>query len=108
MEGSSEIRVCVTPDPALAGELSGETLSERFADRVHELGEGLGQIANDLRDQLDATLKEDGSRGWGLEAVQLTFSLDLQAEAGVVVAKAKTAAGFEASMTWNRRGDRAG
>jgi hypothetical protein len=34
--------------------------------------------------------------------VALTFSLDLEAQAGVVVAKAKTTAGFEVELTWRR------
>jgi hypothetical protein len=32
--------------------------------------------------------------------VELKFSLDLEAEAAVVIAKAKTTAGFEASLSW--------
>jgi hypothetical protein len=104
LEKDSEIRVYVTPDRSRAGNLKkGQPLSERFADRVEELGQGLGEIANDLRDQLDATLADDDRDGWGLEEVQLTFSLSLEAGAGVMVAKASTAAGFEASMTWKRR-----
>jgi hypothetical protein len=103
MERSSEIKVRVIPVPGREGELTGEKLTERFADRVHELGGSLGEIANELRAQLDATLQEDRAVDWRLSQVGLTFSLDLEAEAGVVVAKAKTSAGFEASLTWTRR-----
>jgi hypothetical protein len=103
MGANSEIKVRVTPDPRRAGEASGAQLTERFADRVHELGSSLGAIANDLREELDQTLHEDPETGWRLEEVELTFSLDLEAEAGVVVAKAKTSAGFEAALTWKRK-----
>jgi Trypsin-co-occurring domain 1 len=103
VDGETEILVRVIPDPAQMGNLSGSTLTERFNDRVRELGEGLGQIANDLRDQLDRTLREDQDPGWGLEEVSLSFSLDLEAGAGVVLAKGKASAGFEASMVWKRR-----
>lgn len=103
MTVATEIRVRVVPDPTRAGELAGETLTERFADRVRELGESLGLIANDLRSQLDATLADDEHTGWGLEEIALTFTLDLEAEAGVVIAKAKTAAGFDAELKWKRR-----
>lgn len=102
MSEGSEIHVHVEPDPEFAGEASGGQLVEKFADRVQELGASLGVIANDLRAQLDATLQRDDSDGWGLEEVQLSFSLDLEAEAGVVVAKARTGAGFEAALTWRR------
>ncbi len=103
MEGSGEILVRVAPDPSRSGELSGGKLTERFADRVAELGEGLGTIANDLRDQLDRTLDDERDDSWGLEEVALSFSVDLEAGAGVVLAQAKTTAGFEASLTWKRR-----
>lgn len=102
MQPTSEIKVRVAPDPTRLGELRGEALTERFADRVQELGASLGRIANDLRAQLDATLVEERGAGWRLDEVGLTFSLDLEAEAGVVVAKAKTSAGFEAALTWKR------
>ncbi len=101
----SQIHVYVEPGPEYAGEV-GVPLTELFAERVRDLGQGLGEIANDLRSQLDAALHEDDRAEWGLEEVQLSFSLDLQASAGVVVAKAKTAAGFEATMTWRRRSAR--
>jgi Trypsin-co-occurring domain 1 len=35
-------------------------------------------------------------------AVTVIFSLDLEAEAGVAAAKAKTSAGFEVALTWKR------
>ena len=104
MSDESSIRVYVQPSPRFEGEVSGAKLLERFGDRIEELGSSLGEIANDLRAQLDATLDRDDGSGWGLEEVQLSFSLDLEAEAGVVVAKAKTAAGFEVALTWRRRG----
>ena len=36
---------------------------------------------------------QQGESGWRLEQVALKFSLDLEAEAGVVIARAKTRAG---------------
>jgi hypothetical protein len=105
MSDESSIVVYVEPDPRFAGEASGQVLPEKLAERIDELGDGLGKIANDLRARLDATLESDDGSGWGLEEVQLSFSLGLEAEAGIVVAKAKTAAGFEAALTWRRTGD---
>jgi hypothetical protein len=103
MHTGSEINVRVVPDPARAGELTGgEQLMERFADRVGELGASLGEIANELRSQLDASLTSDSGHAWRLDEICLTFSLDLEAQAGIVIAKAKTSAGFEASLTWKR------
>jgi hypothetical protein len=103
MDRKTEILVQVVPRPSEAGELSRGTITERFGDRVAELGESLGEIANALRQQLDETLHADNNPGWALDEVTLNFSLDLEAEAGMVLAKGKTSAGFEVSLTWKRR-----
>jgi hypothetical protein len=98
----SEIQVRVVPPPERAGELAGQTLVERFEERVDELGDSIGEIARRLRDRLDADLEDDGGSATRLSDVTVTFSLDLEAEAGVVVAKARTSAGFEVALTWKR------
>ena len=100
--GDLDVYVEVRPDPEAAGDLAGRTLTEKFKERVHELGASLGDIANELRDQLEQQLREQDEHGWHLEEIELRFSLDLEAEAGVVVARAATTAGFEASLSWKR------
>lgn len=98
-----DVYVEVRPDPSNAGNLVGQTTVEKFRERVHELGASLGDIANQLRDQLEHQLRDHDETGWQLEEIGLTFSLDLEAEAGVVVARAATTAGFEASLSWKRK-----
>ena len=99
----SEILVYVEPGPEFEGEAGPGELVESFASRVRDLGQGLGEIANDLRAQLDATLEQDERDRWGLDEVQLSFSLDLQASAGVVLARGQATAGFQATLTWRQR-----
>ena len=108
MAKPSEINVRVVPPGGQLQEASGAPLTERLADRIDELGGSLGEIANQLRARLDAELTEPSSGGFALEEVALTFTLDLETEAGVVVAKAKAAAGFEAALTWRRASGTAG
>ncbi len=98
--GSIEVRV--VPPPERMGELAGETLLEKFDKRVDELGASIGEIANKLRRRLDTDLAQEEPSPWMLDEVEVTFSLDLDAEAGVVVAKAKTTAGFEVALKWTR------
>lgn len=98
----SQILVWVQPDPEDEGAV-GVPRVEDFGERARDLGQGLGEIASDLREQLDASLEEGDSGGWGLDEVQLSFSLDLRATAGVLVAKGSAGAGFEATVTWRRR-----
>jgi hypothetical protein len=78
-----------------------------FGARAQELGDALNDVAATLRGRL----RELGARaedGWDLEQVSLTFSLDLQAEGGVIVARASTKAGFQAALTWRRATPAAG
>lgn len=98
----SSIVVRVVPSPERAGELAGATLTERFEDRVDELCDSIGKIAQRLRARLETDLMEAQPAAWRLGEVAISFSLDLEAEAGVVVAKAKTTAGFEVSLSWTR------
>ena len=69
-------------------------------NRVDEIGQSLQEIVDRLSKHLDHF--EQGESTWRLEQVELKFSLDLEAEAGVVIARAKTTAGFEveASLGW--------
>jgi hypothetical protein len=99
---ATEIAVRVVPRPGQEGELAGGQLTERLSERIDELGESIAEIAKRLRGRLEAELAGEPSSDWRLGEVALNFSLDLQAEAGVVVAKAKTAAGFEVTLTWRR------
>jgi len=99
----SKIKVQVVPSPAQAGQLSPGRAWEALDKRIDELGESIGEIADRLRGQLDASLAPAEERSaWHLGDVRVTFSLDLEAEAGVVVARAKTTAGFEVSLAWSR------
>jgi Trypsin-co-occurring domain 1 len=84
------------------GEVFGrKTPPPSFASRAGELGDSLNEVAGTLRGRLHEieTRSEDG---WDLDEIQLSFSLDLAAEAGVILARASTKAGFQASMTWKR------
>jgi hypothetical protein len=74
-------------------------IPEAFMNRVEDLGQSLRDIAERLSQQLEDFEKKQAA-AWQLERVELKFSLDLEAEAGVVIARTKTSAGFEASLSW--------
>ena len=67
-------------------------------NRIDEIGQSLQEIADRLNMHLDHFEQKQST--WRLEHVELKFSLDLEAETGIVIAKAKTTAGFEASLGW--------
>jgi DNA replication initiation complex subunit (GINS family) len=73
-------------------------MPESFMNRVDEIRQSLQEIADRLSNQSDHFEQEEST--WRLEQVELKFSLNLEAGAGVVIARAKTTAGFEASLGW--------
>jgi hypothetical protein len=75
---------------------------ERFGERVDELGGSIGEIARRLWARLDADLEEQPKSAWAMDEVAVTFSIDLEAGAGVVVARATASAGFEVALKWKR------
>jgi hypothetical protein len=91
----------VLPDPAFAGSLGPADLMERFANRADELGASIGAVAERVRDALQSQLSRDHPGAWGLSEVGLTLSVSLEAESGIVIAKAKTGGTFEVALTWS-------
>ncbi|MEU6325299.1 CU044_2847 family protein [Streptomyces sp. NPDC047009] len=103
MTNQGEIYVEVVPHPGLAGDLSPADLVDRFSNRVSELGGALAAVASRLRQTLDSQLEEPAGSSWALADVSLQMSINLEAEAGVVISRAKTGAAFQATLTWKRR-----
>jgi len=95
----TEIKVEVRPMPG-GGDLGPRSIVlESFASRIDEISECLHDIAVKLSRRLDESF-ESGAKDWRLSEVEVKFSLDLEAEAGVVIARARTTAGFEATLSW--------
>jgi hypothetical protein len=97
----TDIKVQVVPAESAGAELWPGATRPDFNDRVDELGDSLNDIAERLRARLP-DLQRNAAVGWDLDEVSLSFSLDLQAEAGVIVARASSKAGFQATLTWKR------
>lgn len=101
----AEILVRVIPktfDDAEFVDLGGGGFVEKFKDRVSDVGDALEEVTNQLQNQLARLERAPSESRWHLKEVNLSVSLDLEAEAGVVLAKAKTSAGFEIQLTWSR------
>ena len=73
-----------------------------FRKRAPELGESIGEVANLLRDALEKRIQEKEPSAWALHGIELKFSMDLEAEAGVVITRAKASAGFDVTLSWAR------
>ncbi|HUI81743.1 MAG TPA: CU044_2847 family protein [Bryobacteraceae bacterium] len=73
---------------------------ELLNNRIDEIADSLSDIAAKLRDRLDQNLPPRPKPNWNLSEIELKCSLELEAETGVVIARASTTAGFEVSFTW--------
>jgi Trypsin-co-occurring domain 1 len=96
-----EILLEVKPPAGASGDLARRSLKpEDFGSRADEIAESLVEVAERFRSRLGELIAERAARGWALDEVQLTFSLDVQAAAGVIIARASAGATFEASLRW--------
>ncbi|RLP93475.1 CU044_2847 family protein [Micromonospora sp. CV4] len=98
----TEIHVQVVPRVGARGDLSGGRLVEKLKDRINELGDSIIEVSGRLQDRL-ATAESDTQDGaWRLTEAQISFSLDLETEAGVIVSRTSAGASFEVSLSWSR------
>jgi Trypsin-co-occurring domain 1 len=77
---------------------------ESFASRAGEVADTISDVASKLRDHLEANMAAEESHIWRLSTVALGFELALQAETGVIIARASAGATFSATLTWSKGG----
>jgi Trypsin-co-occurring domain 1 len=97
--GSPEILLEVRPR-SVSGDLGpGVALPESFAGRAGEVADSIAEIATKFRSRLQKTLNKASDSGWKMDAIELRFDIAVQAEAGVIIAKATSGATFSAKLT---------
>jgi hypothetical protein len=76
---------------------------ESFRDRAADIASTVADVAQELKKQFDAAL----GKGIGLapDRVEIEFGLELQAETGVVIAKASAGCTLTVKLTWTRLPD---
>lgn len=72
---------------------------ESFAQRAGEVADSIAEIASQFRSRLHKVLGKPPDYGWRMDTVELTFGIVVQAEAGIVIAKATSGATFSAKLT---------
>jgi len=99
----AEVRIEVVPKRSISGDLSDEPVTpELFNKRVDEIGTTLADVSTRLQEYLDQSSRTKGNEksSFGLSEVELKFSFEVEAEAGVIITRASTRATFEATMKW--------
>lgn len=102
----SELLIEVRPvADTTAGDLRPQIrMPEDFSRRAGEIADSVVSVAEDFRDRIDDRLgpHRDATDDWQLGQVELAFAIDVQAESGVVIARASAGATFTATLTWQR------
>jgi Trypsin-co-occurring domain 1 len=95
----AEILLEVQPR-SVSGELAPHVaLPESFTRRASEIADSIAEIASQFRSRLEKKLERPSDGGWKMDAIELMFGVTVQAEAGVVITKAASAATFSAKLT---------
>ncbi len=89
----------VRPSSA-SGDLShGLPVPEQFRRRAGEVADSIAEIAAQFRSRLEKALEKPADPGWRMDSIELRFDIAVQAEAGVVIARATSGATFSAKLT---------
>lgn len=72
---------------------------EVFRRRAGEIADSVAEVADQFRSRLEPLLRRPADTGWGVDSIEIGFDIAVQAEAGVVIAKATTGATFSARVT---------
>jgi hypothetical protein len=98
-----DIQVEVVPaDAAFGQDLSDPVAPELFTARADEIADSLAEVAARLRARIDEDISPDETERWNISQVEVTFGLQVEAGAGILIAKASAGATFTATLTWTR------
>lgn len=96
---SPEILLEVRPR-SVSGDLGpGRAVPEQFRKRAGEVADSVAEVADQFRSKLEKALEEPAKPGWRMDSIELTFDIAVQAEAGVIIARAGSSASFSAKLT---------
>ena len=101
----TEILVEVRPriSSRKAGEVSPKpAIPERLEKRLADLTNTLNELSSKIGEGLEELSAKQTRGGFRVDEIEVKVNIDLESEAGVVIARAKASAGFEASITWKR------
>lgn len=100
-----EILLEVRPNAA-AGDLAPRTVGpEQFRSRAGEIVESLQDIVQDFRERLGRQAAVGDDSGWRVGSIEVSFDIAVQAEAGIVIARAGAGATFSAKILLEARQD---
>jgi NCAIR mutase (PurE)-related protein len=81
------------------------TYPEDFGNRASEIADGIAEIAQHMRSRLGQLLETRTSDSWKTESIEIGFDLAVQAEAGILIAKASAGTTFSARVLFQPSGE---
>jgi hypothetical protein len=89
--------------PALtSGDLAPRAMvPEEFRSRAGEIAESIAEVVEPFRSRLGRILDKGDDSSWRIGSIEVTFDIAVQAEAGVIIAKATAGATFSARFVMN-------
>jgi hypothetical protein len=91
---------------SVSGDLGPGPTLEQFSHRATEIANSIAQIAEEFRTRLQKTLRKPEDSGWHTESIELGFAIAVEAQAGVVIARAVSGATFSAKLTLKASADK--
>lgn len=103
---SPEILLEVRP-VATSGDLAPRAaVPEEFKTRADEIADSISDVIDHLRSRLGKLLVQQDAPGWQVGSVEIEFGVSVQAETGVIIAKATAGATFSARLVLQAREDK--
>ncbi len=78
---------------------------EEFKSRAAEIADSIAEVADHFRSRLGKVLHQREDSGWRIGTVEIQFGIAVQAESGVVIAKATAGATFSAKLVLQAPGE---
>jgi hypothetical protein len=91
---------------SFSGDLGPGPTLEQFSRRATEIADSVAQIAEEFRSRLQKTLRKPEGPGWHTESIELGFEIAVEAQAGVVIARAASGATFSAKLILKASADK--
>jgi Trypsin-co-occurring domain 1 len=95
---SPDILLEVRPAP-VSGDLAPRAMvPEEFRSRAGEVAESIAEVVETFRSRLGRLLDKRDDSAWRVGSIEVAFDIAVQAEAGVIIAKATAGATFSARL----------
>jgi hypothetical protein len=92
-----------------SGELASRSaVPEDFNKRADEIAHSISDVIDHLRAGFRNLLEQKDDAGWKVGSVEVEFGISVQAETGVIIAKATGGATFAARIVLQAGGDKPG